>query len=125
MLQPCYVACLLVFVLDAQAPYTRKSIASGQQFYLRNCADCHDRDGRSLSGRDFTSTPPADLTDPDSWKHGITPEAIFSSIRNGTKEEMPPFKARLTDEQIWNIVNFVRSLWPEAKRPKLEEGPQQ
>src|SRR5437588_11264985 len=71
-------------------PYTRKSIAQGQQFYLRNCVDCHDRDGRSLSGRDFTSIAPADLTDPDTWRHGTTPEAIFSNIREGTKEEMPP-----------------------------------
>jgi mono/diheme cytochrome c family protein len=34
---------------------------------------------------------------------------------------MPPYKGKLEDEQIWHIVNFVRSLWPEAKRPKLVE----
>jgi mono/diheme cytochrome c family protein len=33
---------------------------------------------------------------------------------------MPPFKDKLQDEQIWHVVNFVRSLWPESRRPKLE-----
>ena len=102
-------------------PYTRKSIERGQQVYLRNCIQCHDRDGRALSGRDFTSTPPADLTDPESWLHARTPEGIYASIREGTKEEMPAYKGKLPDEELWHMVNFVRSLWPEAMRPKLED----
>lgn len=101
-------------------PYTIKSIARGKQFYLVHCVECHDQDGKGLGRRDFNGTPPADLTDPDAWMHGVSAEAIFSSIRDGTKEDMPPFKDRMQDEQIWHVVNFVRSLWPEARRPKLE-----
>jgi mono/diheme cytochrome c family protein len=100
--------------------YTSKSIARGKQFYLIHCVECHDQDGKGLGRRDFNGTPPADLTDPEAWTHGVSPEAIFSNIREGTKDEMPPFKGRLQDEQIWHVVNFVRSLWPESKRPKLE-----
>jgi mono/diheme cytochrome c family protein len=103
-------------------PYTRKSIERGKNVYLRNCTACHDRDGKSYSGRDFTTTPPADLTDPDSWIHaktGKSPEGIFTSIHDGTVEEMPPFKGKLKDEEIWDMVNFIRSIWPEAMRPKL------
>ena len=105
----------------APLPYTRKSIARGKQFYLTSCVECHDQDGKGLGRRDFSGTPPSDLTDPDAWLHGTRAEAIFASIREGTKQDMPPFKGKLRDEEIWNIVNFVRSLWPEAKRPKLEE----
>jgi mono/diheme cytochrome c family protein len=102
-------------------PYTRKSIEKGKNVYLRNCVACHDRDGKSYSGRDFTSTAPADLTDPESWKHERSPEGIFASIHEGTKEEMPPYKDKLKDAEIWDLVNFVRSIWPEAMRPKLIE----
>ena len=102
-------------------PYTHKSIARGKQFYLTSCVECHDQDGKGLNRRDFNSTAPADLTDPDRWLHGTSPEAIFSSIRDGTKQDMPPYKGKIQDEEIWHIVNFVRSLWPEANRPKLEE----
>ena len=118
---------LCFFVLGAAAagdgpqPYTRKSIARGKQFYLVNCVECHDQDGKGLNRRDFNSTVPADLTDPDAWLHGTTAEAIFASIREGTKQDMPPYKGKLPDDQIWHIVNFVRSLWPEAKRPKVVE----
>jgi len=104
-------------------PYTRKSIAQGKQLYLVHCVECHDQDGKGLGRRDFSGTPPADLTDPDAWPHGTSASEIFSSIHDGTKEDMPPFKGKLRDEQIWHIVNFVRSLWPEAKRPKLEPDP--
>jgi len=106
---------------DGPLPYTRKSIARGRQFYLVHCVDCHDQDGKGLNRRDFNATAPADLTDPDAWQHGTSAEAIFKSIRDGTKQDMPPYRGKLQDEQVWHVVNFVRSLWPEAKRPKLKE----
>src|SRR5437016_14549142 len=97
-------------------PYTRKSIAEGKKHYLVNCVECHDQDGKGLGRRDFSGTPPADLTDPDVWTHGTTEKAIFTSTKDGTPEDMPPYKDKMTDEQIWHTVNFVRSLWPETKR---------
>lgn len=102
-------------------PYTSQSIVRGKQFYLVHCVECHDQDGKGFGRRDFSGTPPADLTDPDSWLYGTSTPAIFTSIREGTKSDMPPFKGKLQDEQIWHVVNFVRSLWPEAKQPKLEK----
>jgi mono/diheme cytochrome c family protein len=119
---------LLSFLANAQdkskdtkgLPFTRKSIELGKQVYLRNCTQCHDRDGRSLSGRDFTTTAPADLTDPDAYIHGKNAGDIFKSIREGTKEEMPPYK-NLKDDDIWHLANFCRSLWPESARPKFED----
>lgn len=105
-------------------PYTTQSIARGKQFYLVHCVECHDQDGKGLGRRDFNGTPPADLTDPDAWLYGTSATAIFASVREGTKSDMPPFKDKLQDEQIWHVVNFVRSLWPEQKRPKLENNKQ-
>src|SRR5262252_2672087 len=72
--------------------YTRKSIAQGKQFYLIHCVECHDQDGKGLGRRDFSGTPPADLTAPDEWLHGTSAAEIFASIQTGTKEDMPPFK---------------------------------
>jgi mono/diheme cytochrome c family protein len=107
-------------VAKGPLPYTTKSIARGKQFYLINCVECHDQDGKGLGRRDFNGAPPADLTNPDEWVHGTSAQAIFSSVREGTKGDMPPYKDKLQDEQIWHVVNFVRSLWPESRRPKLE-----
>src|SRR5271169_906842 len=92
------LAGLLVCALAAQdpAPFTRKSIAQGKPIYLIHCVNCHDEDGRGLNRRDFNSTAPADLTDPENYLHGVSPEAIYNSIRNGTKEDMPAFHDKLT-----------------------------
>ncbi len=116
----CLIAALAAQDKPKGLPFTRKSIELGKQVYLRNCTQCHDRDGRSLSGRDFTTTAPADLTDPDTYIHGKNSPDIFKSIREGTKEEMPPYK-NLKDDDIWHLANFCRSLWPESVRPKLED----
>ena len=97
MLMP--LVCLLAATVCAEEPgpfpFTRKSIARGKQFYLTSCVECHDQDGKGLGRRDFSGTPPSDLTDPAVWLHGTSAAAIFASIREGTKEDMPPFKGRL------------------------------
>jgi mono/diheme cytochrome c family protein len=32
---------------------------------------------------------------------------------------MPPFGVDLKDPQIWDVVNFIRSIGPAANRPPL------
>ena len=101
-------------------PYARLSIARGKNIYLRTtCAECHDIDGRALSGSDLAEA--ADLTDPRSWKWGDSDGHIFAAIRDGTKGQMPPFKDRLQDDQVWHLVNYIRSIGPEKLKPKAVE----
>jgi Cytochrome C oxidase, cbb3-type, subunit III len=44
--------------------------------------------------------------------HGSTDGEIFDSIKNGVAPDfnMVPFKDQLKDEEIWNVVNYVRSI---------------
>lgn len=48
----------------------------------------------------------------DKWDHGGTDGEIFTNIKNGVAPDfnMVPFKDKLKDDEIWNIVIFVRSL---------------
>jgi hypothetical protein len=47
------------------------------------------------------------------WKNGTSEGLIFRSIRDGAGLAMPPFKTEVTaQEDLWHLVNFVRSLWP-------------
>jgi mono/diheme cytochrome c family protein len=122
------VNCVLVLLLCAAgaaaaqpnaasnpAPYTPASIARGKTYFLQNCQSCHDEDGRARSAAVAIA---ADLTDPDRWKFGASDASLFKTIKNGAAEAMPPFGTDLRDEQIWDVVNFIRSIGPESKRPK-------
>jgi mono/diheme cytochrome c family protein len=112
------VACLSIAALAGQSPAaiknpiaaTPESIAAGKQIYTRSCAPCHGISGQGGPGNDLIPAAP-DLTDA-AWDHGSTDGEIFVAIKDGIGPEfnMTPFKDRLKDEEIWNVVNYVRSL---------------
>lgn len=89
---------------------TPESIAAGQQLYLRNCASCHGRNGQGGPGNDLIPAAPSLLG--DSWSHGSTDGEIFTNIKNGVGPDfnMVPFKDKLKDDEIWTVVNYIRSI---------------
>ncbi len=106
--------------LKSPVPYSKASIARGKILYTRDCTECHGADGKSLTDVVANAT---DLTEPKVWKSGITEGEVFRSIRDGAGEAMPPFSDKVEkEEDFWNMVNFLRSLWPDESRPKLTEG---
>jgi len=89
---------------------TAESIAAGKQIYQRRCASCHAVNGQGGPGNDLIPAAPS-LVD-DQWDHGSTDSAIFDTIKNGVPPDfnMVPFKDTLKDEEIWNVVNYLRSI---------------
>jgi mono/diheme cytochrome c family protein len=58
------------------------------------------------------SPKPSDLTDAD-WTHGSTDGELFLVIRDGAKGTgMKPFSKKMTARQIWNVVNYLRTIGP-------------
>jgi mono/diheme cytochrome c family protein len=96
-------------------PYSSASIAKGKATYLRMCPECHDDDGKALAQ---TLAPAADLTDPSRWKFGTGDAHLFRSIRDGAGAAMPVFGNQLKAEEIWDLVNFIRSIGPVSLQPK-------
>ena len=89
---------------------TAESIAAGEQVYRKNCATCHGVKAEEGSGNDLIPASP-DLTD-ETWGHGTTDGAIFDNIKNGVPPgfNMTPWKDQLKDDEIWNVVNYLRSI---------------
>lgn len=105
-------------------------IVSGEQLYSENCASCH---GANLEGQpDWRSkgpdgklpAPPHDRTG-HTWHHGDA--LLFNYTKLGGTElmkrqgldfdsGMPGFGDILTDEDIRNILSFIKSTWPERER---------
>lgn len=100
-------------------PFTKKSIAAGKTTFLNSCTACHGPDGKAQVDVVADAT---DLTNPKAYKSGASDGEIFRSIRDGAGETMPPFATQLSgDVEIWNLVNYIHSLWPESMRPPLAE----
>ena len=89
---------------------TPQSIAAGQETYRKSCAPCHGIKAEGGSGNDLIPASP-DLTD-EMWDHGSTDGAIFDNIKNGVAPDfnMTPWKDQLKDVEIWNVVNYLRSI---------------
>lgn len=90
---------------------SEESIAAGRGTYGRFCRSCH---GIGADGRGMTAPPdsrPANLVD-EEWDHGDTDAAIFKVIREGVppKYDMDAWEGRITDDDIWNVINFLRDL---------------
>jgi mono/diheme cytochrome c family protein len=87
-----------------------ESVASGKQVYLRRCASCHAASGEGGPGNDLIPAAPS-LVDAQ-WDHGSSDGEIFDSIKNGVGPDfnMVPFKDTLKDDEIWNVVNYLRSI---------------
>ena len=89
---------------------TADSIAAGKQTYQRTCASCHGTSGHGGPGNDLIPAAPS-LVD-NVWDHGSTDGEIFNNIKNGVAPDfnMVPFKDTLKDEDIWSVVNYIRSI---------------
>jgi copper transport protein len=87
-----------------------ESIAAGKQTYQRRCASCHGTTGEGSLGNDLIGPAP-NLVDA-TWDHGSTDGEIFTNIKNGIGPDfmMVPWKDELKNEEIWNVVNYLRSL---------------
>ena len=88
---------------------TPESLAQGKKYWGYDCAMCHGENGdgkgdvavdEKLKLKDYRE--PATLA-------GMSDAELFSIIKNG-KGQMPPEGGRLKDAELWNLVNYVRSL---------------
>jgi len=84
-----------------------ESAAAGKRVYTRMCGRCHGTEGRG-DGTAATAPVP-DLTD-DTWDYGGSDGEIFSVIHDGVSADMDGYAARLSDTDIWNVVNFIRGV---------------
>lgn len=88
------------------------SVRRGGKLYREQCASCHGPTGRGdgPAGRALKPAP-ADLV-----AHGAhhSDGDLAWKIRSG-RGAMPGFGTTLTDTQIWDVVNYLRTLAPAPK----------
>ena len=93
------------------------SIAAGKKLYDAQCASCHGPTGKGDGKAGALLKPlPSDLSDAE-WKHGSTDGEIFTVIRDGARQTgMRAYGSKVPANDIWNLVNYVRSLSPKTTK---------
>ena len=83
--------------------YEKKSyqLSEGQRLYENfNCVGCHAHGGGDI-GPPFSD---------DKWIYGYQPQQVFASIVQGRPKGMPSYGFRLNENQVWELVAYVRSM---------------
>ena len=97
--------------LKNPVPSDAESIEAGKKSYQRFCASCHGPKGKGDGGLALSGGTPSDLTD-ETWDYGSTDGEIFVVIRDGVSSDMLAYKEKLNEKQIWQVINYIRSLGP-------------
>jgi len=125
------VLLLLASTVAADHNWEQRDIAAGQSLYADNCASCH---GANLEGQPNWQSPNADGVLPapphdrtgHTWHHDD--ELLFEYTKlggaaalevrgvTGFNSGMPAFNETLTDDDVWDILAYIRSTWPERER---------
>ncbi len=104
-------------------------VAQGRKVYGRQCASCH---GATLGGQPNwrqrrpngrLPAPPHDQTG-HTWHH--PDEQLFAMTKQGTaafagrgyRSDMPAYAGRLSDSDIWAVIAFIKSRWPQSIRQR-------
>lgn len=94
---------------------TAESIAIGRSLFTMNCAKCHGATGHGDG--ELASTlpvPPADFRIHIPYH---SDQFFFQVISNGLGGVMPGFSGQLTEEQRWDLINFLKSEFGNVETP--------
>lgn len=95
------------------SPTTNPNLPTGvgRRLYESECSSCHGDYGTGSPEKEHQVPPlPSDLT-VNRYKYGTADSQVFAVIKNGVPYTgMTPFDKRLTDDEISQIVNYLRFL---------------
>jgi mono/diheme cytochrome c family protein len=93
-------------------PASAESIARGKVVFQASCVPCHgpnaDGKGEQIPAM---GVKPANLTR-FQYTYGTSDGEIFTNVKNGVLPDlnMPPWDEIVSDPDIWNIVNYLRTM---------------
>ncbi len=133
------LALLLPAAAEAGHELENRDLRNGQVLYKEHCASCH---GAELEGQPnwrridkdgLLPAPPHDRTG-HTWHHDNRLLFDYTKLGGkalmeargiaGFKSGMEGFGDALADDEIWDILAFIRSTWPERiKRIQASRNP--
>jgi len=98
--------------------YTVRAIAEGGPLYVAHCQKCHGDTGLGNGDLAYALTPSPALLAYMVQQPIAVDQYLLWSISEGGKQfgtAMPSFKTQLSQEQIWQIVAYLRAGFPDLE----------
>ena len=92
---------------------TTDVLKRGKGVFERSCRKCHGPEGKGDGPDSDPRNPAADLTD-EQLINDNPGGVMFYRVWNGRPRVMPAFKSQFTRDEVWAVVEHVKSL---AKKP--------
>ena len=81
----------------------------GRAVFTANCQKCHGPEAKGDGPDSDPRSPAADLT--DEFRYELNPEGVlYHKVLDGHPPQMPAFKSTLSQTQIWQVVEYVKSI---------------
>lgn len=125
------IASMLGTAAFANHELDNRDVTQGQILYAEQCASCHGAnlegqpDWRNTDANGILPAPPHDETG-HTWHHDNQllfeytrlggAEALAARGVEGFQSGMPGFSEGLSDDDIWDILAYIQSTWPERVR---------
>ncbi len=97
--------------------YSDASANMGEILLTVECSSCHGKDGRTpthIGESMYPRVPDLGSAETQKWSDA----ELFWIIQHGVRlSGMPGFKKFNTDEQVWHLVHFIRTLPNHPKQP--------
>ena len=99
----------IAWALEAENPLepTSRSLARGEEMYLRSCAPCHAVSGDGDGPVTRFGVPPRSLLTDEARQ--LSDGYLYTIIRIG-RGAMPAYGHQITHFDRWHLVNYVRQL---------------
>lgn len=84
-------------------------VKQGRAVFTANCQKCHGPEAKGDGPDSDPRAPAADLT--DEYRYELNPEGVlYHKILDGHPPEMPAFGKQLSTNQIWQVVEYLKSI---------------
>lgn len=86
-----------------------ESLKAGKELWVKHCQSCHGKVGKGDGTKAAQlKTEPGNFSTPVFQKQ--TDGSLFYKVSEG-REDMPSFKKKIPDtDDIWNLVNYMRTM---------------
>ena len=100
---------------DRENPYAGQpdAVLAGKKLFERHCASCHGLDGRGQEQAPNLHMPVI---------QSAPPGVLLWFLRNGSLRKGMPSRARLPDQQRWQLVSYLKTFAPGAETAEQEES---